>query len=121
MLRLASVSRAASSTIGAAGPMASISTGRAASRRSTIACSRRLNSAGRTRLAMTAARMDAGLVGQPGEQIDRLGDRHLLRVVTTATPGAGRIVEDVEHPLRLVTDEADLDEVADHRGGHRAG
>ena len=35
-------------------------------------------------------------------------------VVTTTTPGDRRVVEEVEHPLRLVADEPDLDEIADH-------
>ena len=79
-----------------------------------MACSRRLNIAGSTRLAITAAGVRAGLGAQPCEQLDRLGDRHLLGGGDDGDTGARRVVEDVEHPLGLVADQADLHEVGDH-------
>ena len=60
------------------------------------------------------ARVGARVTGEPTEQVDRLGDRHLLGRGDDGDPGARRVVEDVEHPLRLIADEADLHQVADH-------
>ena len=60
------------------------------------------------------AGLDAGLRLHAGEQHQRLGDRHLLRCGDDRYAGHGRILQEVEHPLRLVTNETHLDEIADH-------
>ena len=62
-------------------------------------------------------RMRTRLGTKPREQFDRLGDRHLLRRGHHRDAGARRIVEDVEHPLGLITNQPDLDEIGDHPGG----
>ena len=63
-------------------------------------------------------RRDAGLAVEPAEQVDRLGDRHLLGRRDDDEPGARRVLEDLGHPRRLLADHADLDELADDpRGG----
>ena len=59
-------------------------------------------------------RRDAGLRLEPGDQFERLGDRHLLRCGDDGDTGHSRVVEDVEHPVGLVADDADLDQVTDH-------
>ncbi len=79
-----------------------------------MACSRRLNIAGSTRLAITADGMGAGFGAQPCQQLDRLGDGHLLGRGDDGDARTGRVVEDVEHPLGLVANQPDLDEVGDH-------
>ena len=116
--RRASVTWAAASTWRTPGPAASTSSGSTSSSRSTTSAWRRSNSAGSTRLATIADGVDAGLAVEPVEQLDRLGDRHLLGRRDDDEPGPAGVLEDVGHPPRLLADQPDLDELADHpRGG----
>ena len=64
-----------------------------------------------------AGEADGRLGGHPAGQLERLGDRHLLGRRHRDEAGPGRVGEDVEHPVGLGADEADLDEVVDGLGG----
>ncbi len=108
---------AASTTAAAPGPTASMRTGTASCTWRATACSLRSNIAGSTRFAITAAGWVPVSRGQPLEEFDRFGDGHLLGGGRDDHPRALGIFEDVEHPLGLLTDEADLDEFGDHPGG----
>ena len=57
---------------------------------------------------------DTGLALEPTDQVEGLGDRHLLGRRHDDHAGGRRVAEDVEHPARLVAHEPDLHEVADH-------
>ena len=118
--RRASVTWAAASTWRTPGPAASTSSGSTSSRRSTTSAWRRSNSAGSTRLA-TIAGGHAGLAVEPVDQVDRLGDRHLLGRGDDDDAGARRVLEDVGHPPRLLADHADLDRARGSPAGRRSG
>ena len=77
-------------------------------------CSVRSNIAGSTRFAMTAAGwVPVSAVSRSSSSIDSVTGISSGVVVTTHARSP-RVVEDVEHPLRLFADEADLDEIGDH-------
>ena len=65
-------------------------------------------------MATIADGVDAGVAVEAGEQVDRLGDGHLLGRRDDDEPGARRVLEDLGHPRRLLADHADLHELADH-------
>ena len=121
--RMLTVSRAAS-MIGPVGPpRAAVRRASAAgvARRSNTCSSPRPNSSGRTRLTTTAARSTLVSVAQPGDQLERLADRHLGRRGHHHQPGRRRIVEDLEHPPRLLADQADLHQLVDGLRARPAG
>ena len=57
--------------------------------------------------------VDLGLALHPGDELDGLGDRHLLGGGDDDQPGRRRVLHELEHPSRLLTDEPDVDEIVD--------
>ena len=113
--RRASVNRAAASTIGARRPdrVDEHRRGpRRAGRRSPARAGRTAPAAPGWRRPRWAGRRSRRSAGRADRSSRSTGISS--GVVTTTTPGPRRVLEDVEHPLRLVADQPDLDEIADH-------
>ena len=115
---------AASSTATTPRPARSASTASAFDdrSRSNTSSSPRPNSSGSTRLTTTAARSTpVSSSRRPASSMVSVTGIS-SGVVTMSTPGAGGVLEDVEHPLRLVVDHPDVHEVVDGLGaGQLAG
>ena len=73
------------------------------------------NSSGSTRLTTTAASPTARWP-EPVDQLERLVDRQLLGRGDDDDARLARVGEDLDHPARLVADQADLHEVVDRPG-----
>ena len=67
------------------------------------------------------SQIDTRLAPQPGGQLQRLAHRHLGRGGHDHQAGRGGVVQDVEHPSRLLAHQADLHQLVDGlRGGQLA-
>ena len=60
--------------------------------------------------------VDVGLVVEALDQLDGLVDRHLLRRGDDDDAGARRVLQDVEHPRRLLADQPDRHQLVDALG-----
>ena len=120
MRRSDTARRAASSTAVAPAPDARGQQRRSASgsrSASNVSSSAWVNSSGSTRLTITAPSGTVDLGAQPGDELDRLRDRHLLGRRDDVDRGDRRIGEQLGRPTAVcAAQRADVDELADRVG-----